>query len=517
LNNSVKGTLLAGAFLCVAAAAVGFALTHLRDAQVLEPGVRSISARCAVAAGDSLSASAIRIRCGLDKAGVQAVLDKTLAGIDVAKLVADVRAGERTDIAEIDTLAARLGVAADRVRPTLEALAKEPPSGQAASARLLRILVDQVPVRVQSFSEDAAGGDRAAALPVTAAPAETVTAPVADAAATLRVRAAAEAGLVVDCAAADAGKLTAATVEIACGPDSDEIAALVNRTISAADLGSLAGRVARGEAGDSAAIDRLTQQLHLSRDGLMALLAQLGASGIPAEQTPTQLARMARARGEALLVRIAALPDSSPESHALRDEAAKALQDGEQERVETLIAAAQQAVVTLDPAMVRKAVFRPTSPPLATPAEPAHSTPQEETNLLAPGQGGEILTAPREDWSNLGGSGGFWAHPGEEAVIGFGDKKSATFSRFAILIEQSRSDNVKDFEVLAGDDDPTGAFRSLGKFTTRNIRIMKDPFQEFSFLQTTGKYFKFRVLSAHSDGQTWIWITQVRLFGRIAP
>lgn len=157
---------------------------------------------------------------------------------------------------------------------------------------------------------------------------------------------------------------------------------------------------------------------------------------------------------------------------------------------------------------------------LQTPAA-AVAKPAEEFNLLLAANGGQLIAAPSENWANaitgkdgdsvrLGG--------GDEAVYAFKDGQAATFSKFSILIAATSGGNIKDFELLAADDAPTGVFRSLGRFTTQNLRLIKSPYQEFTFPETTAKYLKIKILSDHGgmplrDAD----LTQIRLIGKLAP
>jgi len=65
------------------------------------------------------------------------------------------------------------------------------------------------------------------------------------------------------------------------------------------------------------------------------------------------------------------------------------------------------------------------------------------------------------------------------------------------LILGSESWNLKEFELLAGNDSPTGKFESIGKFQTENVRFFKDPYQEFKFPPVKARYLKVRVISSH--------------------
>ena len=83
--------------------------------------------------------------------------------------------------------------------------------------------------------------------------------------------------------------------------------------------------------------------------------------------------------------------------------------------------------------------------------------------------------------------------------------------------DSSYGGNVKDFEILVSDELPVGGFRSIGKFTAQNLRVIKSPYQEFTFPETTAKYLKIKVLSNYGGsplGNTFL--KQIRLIRRPA-
>jgi hypothetical protein len=143
----------------------------------------------------------------------------------------------------------------------------------------------------------------------------------------------------------------------------------------------------------------------------------------------------------------------------------------------------------------------------------------EEYNLLLAANGGRFVAGANQSWANaITGKDGDTVRlgGGDEAVFSFKDGKAATFSKFSILIAATSGGNVKDFELLAADT-PTGAFRSLGRFATQNVRLIKTPYQEFTFPETTAKYLKVKVLSTHGgfplrDAD----LTQIRLIRKPA-
>jgi TIR domain-containing protein len=138
-------------------------------------------------------------------------------------------------------------------------------------------------------------------------------------------------------------------------------------------------------------------------------------------------------------------------------------------------------------------------------AKPARSAQESAAamNLLVAENGGHVIVATNDRWPyTIDGDEKNWQYidigvTGSWAVYGFKDDKPATFDRFKVLILGTESWNLKEFELLAGNDSPTGKFESIGKFQTQNVRFFKDPYQEFKFPPVTARYLKVRVISSH--------------------
>jgi len=136
-------------------------------------------------------------------------------------------------------------------------------------------------------------------------------------------------------------------------------------------------------------------------------------------------------------------------------------------------------------------------------------------DLLSPQNGGTLLAAPNDDWAKLNNGVAERAVPyAGEGVWGFKDGKPATFDRFEMLIPATDQYNVKEFELFAGDESPTGSFRSIGTFTTENIKFMLAPYQAFSFPPVSAKYLKVALKTDWGGG--YIAADDFRLFGELA-
>lgn len=154
---------------------------------------------------------------------------------------------------------------------------------------------------------------------------------------------------------------------------------------------------------------------------------------------------------------------------------------------------ARELTTALTEVRQQLAQVTPTAEPPKPPAQ------AKAINLLGPENGGQVLVAPSDTWlGTIDGKGAnFGCCPGGigEAVYTFKDEKAATFDTFSVLIQATNAGNLKEFELLVSDDSPTGAFRSIGKFQTQNVKFIQKPYQEFKFPPVTAKYVKVKTLS----------------------
>jgi hypothetical protein len=144
------------------------------------------------------------------------------------------------------------------------------------------------------------------------------------------------------------------------------------------------------------------------------------------------------------------------------------------------------------------------------------SAPGRRTNLLSPAEGGEIVTASHERWTMVVDGKEdthAWVDAGE-AVFAFKNGRAATFDTFAVLIPSASDTNLRDFELLVADD-PGGVYRSIGTFSTQNMRIMRNPYQEFRFAPVKARYLKVRSLKNHSGSAGAITGYEFQLYGAV--
>jgi len=157
-------------------------------------------------------------------------------------------------------------------------------------------------------------------------------------------------------------------------------------------------------------------------------------------------------------------------------------------------------------AQVRETVAKPPAPP-------------ERFNLLSPKNGGAVLVAPNDAWQAAADEKEAVVSPyalrtGQDGVFGFRDDRPAKFDTFAVLVSAAKGRNVKEVELLASDEGPTGQFRAIATCTFQNAKLLRSPYQECKFDPVTARFLKVKIVSAH-DGGNYFDIEEWRLFGEL--
>jgi len=143
--------------------------------------------------------------------------------------------------------------------------------------------------------------------------------------------------------------------------------------------------------------------------------------------------------------------------------------------------------------------------------------PATRINLLAKENGGQLVVAPDPIWKRAISDYDdlqAWAGIGQ-GVFAFKNDGFATFDTFAVLIPRASEGNLREFELLAASDSPTGAFNSIGRFSTQNVVLMNSPFQEFKFTPVRAKFLKVRVLSDFRDRTEGAALHKFKLMGSL--
>ena len=92
-------------------------------------------------------------------------------------------------------------------------------------------------------------------------------------------------------------------------------------------------------------------------------------------------------------------------------------------------------------------------------------------------------------------------------VYGFKEGRTAAIDQVDFYVP-SASTRENEFEILVGNESPTGNFTSIGKFKPFNGLLTDTPFQPFPFNPVRAKYVKIQMPG------NFIWY-EVRLWGRL--
>ena len=321
MRNSLGITALA-AVAAAAAGAAGFsAAVILQGTKTSAP--EDVSAHCALYASDTARADSIRIRCGLDRAGIEEVLRAALDSLGIDPSLS----GENAD-------ADALQAAADRLNVTMEALTAvlEGQSGKGA-AREDRTPPVEVLVEVADPPTEGGGG-----VPSKSPSAPSVTTIPIASVADEELLADAVGRVELDCALT-AGKVSVREVAIDCGPKPEEITDLVQQFVEASGAENLRDAIARDERARSDFVKALANYYHLEEQVVDELVAELVEAHSPwsGEAGDLDAALQSRLQRALAIVRIGQVAEQMQRRQV---EVAEALVSGEDLRADAAIRAA---------------------------------------------------------------------------------------------------------------------------------------------------------------------------------
>ena len=151
----------------------------------------------------------------------------------------------------------------------------------------------------------------------------------------------------------------------------------------------------------------------------------------------------------------------------------------------------------------------------ATAAPAAAATTATLVDLMSPQNGGEALVISGPDWKRLSDNSMSYLYGfgiGDEAIYAFRDGRAAALEKLMVYIPGQDDRHAREIEVLAGDEGPAGAFRSIAVMPVANGK-MRDGWQEFKLPPTTAKFVKLKLLSNH--GGNGIYLYEMRLMGEL--
>jgi hypothetical protein len=332
--------------------------------------VRSIEARCGVAAGGALSSKELAITCGLDDAGVEAVIADAIGELDLATLVKQIGQGTGDLPAAVDDMALRLGITREAVVDLLTELGARESGEDITAASLARTITRGEPVLVVNVISTIAGArDEDASTKITSdgptpqnekargrSGANWDDTGVLDASRTVIEE---SEGLRAECGVVAGGDAELGIARITCGPNKEEVDVIIRRLMEESQIDQVIADLRRGTLAHTQLLDSIGKELNLSRSTALTLLKHVADAGAAPGQAASQFGALTKQHLE-VTYRLGQLPVDDPAARKLRDLAAAAVSTGDFATAETLwqqwsdlqkatveLSAAQQEVVAL--------------------------------------------------------------------------------------------------------------------------------------------------------------------------
>jgi hypothetical protein len=295
------------------------------------PGQTHVEARCGIAAGRNLSGKEIAITCGLDDAGIEAVIAKAIGGINLPELVSQLQKGEETLPPELAGLAIQLGLSSESLAELLKKTTVASPGETLTPQRLAESITRETPELVVNVISTVSPREAPGSSGRHAGQAPPVEAPPMEKSILRESRT-----LHVECGLGAGENIEFDTADIKCGPNKEDIDAIIERLVAQSDVSQLVKALRQGTLSDTRLIDSFEDQLGVSRSTMLQLLKQITDSKVPPEQAADRLASAVE-RHTHLTYRLGQLPDDDQASSHLRDLVSKMIAAGNYPVAETLM------------------------------------------------------------------------------------------------------------------------------------------------------------------------------------
>lgn len=334
---------------------LGFAMGFLvfRTPDLARPKT-DIFARCAVVASKDISGDTLRIRCGLDKDGIDGVLRAALAELGIQ----DLRGDEDLDTEALQRAADRLGLSIEAVIALLRGIRAnedapkpsedtEPPIRTVLEMRIEAL--DPPPVDPQSGPEKPVAilPDRVALTvkPESSGPEEEAR------------------KIAGECAAAAGGALTLKSIDINCGPDEEELQSLIYQLVQTAGVPDIRAVLDKDAEARSRFVTEFGKALNLSDETVETLIGELEGVDASEGKLRARLSSTIRER-MTLSLMLLKIGQTADLLHGYQSKIAQAIVDGE---FEAARAALHEAGEEIRPLADELAPWQP--PPLVASAQ----------------------------------------------------------------------------------------------------------------------------------------------------
>lgn len=302
-----------------------------------------VEARCGIAAGRSLSGEQIAITCGLDNAGIESVIAKAIEKFDLPKLVSRLQQDTGTLQPELVEMALQLGLTHEALVELLTKTTLAAPGSTLTPQRLAESITRETPALIvnvistvsrenqmrpgvddpSAIVPRSSSGHAADILPVEVPPMEKLI---------LRE----SQTLHVECGLGAGEDIKFDTADIKCGPNKEDINAIVGRLIAQSNVTQLVGELRQGALTQTRLIDSFEKELGLSRSTMLQLLKRINDGNVSSGQAAGELTSLVE-RHIHLTYRLGQLAKDDQAANQLREVVAKMIAAGNYPVAETLL------------------------------------------------------------------------------------------------------------------------------------------------------------------------------------
>ena len=232
-----------------------------------------VQARCGVAAGGKISGNRAQITCGLTTVEIEALIAQAVHEFDLPVLIDQAQKNQIKDLKVIEALSEKLGLTPEATLNILKLLKNPEPAPVPPAERLAVLIAPYTHIVVDRQ------GPAIKPIP---------TVPEPPRASKEEMREEIK-RVLAECAIAAGTGVELESIDIKCGPNEEELGAIIERVAVETNLAGLLKDLRQGISPDGNSLRKLVDELHLTQTSLLRLLTLLARSDTPPYQMSTEL------------------------------------------------------------------------------------------------------------------------------------------------------------------------------------------------------------------------------------
>jgi tetratricopeptide (TPR) repeat protein len=237
-----------------------------------------VQARCGVAAGSKISGNRAQITCGLTTGEIEALIVQAVHEFDLPVLIDQAQKNQIKDLKVIEALSEKLGLTPEATLNILKLLKNPEPAPVPPAERLAVLIAPYTHIVVDRE------GPAIKSIP---------TVPEPPRASKEEMREEIK-RVLAECAIAAGTGVELESIDIKCGPNEEELGAIIERVAVETNLAGLLKDLRQGISPDGNSLRKLVDELRLTQTSLLRLLTLLARSDTPPYQMSPELTALVK-------------------------------------------------------------------------------------------------------------------------------------------------------------------------------------------------------------------------------